>query len=436
MPNRSIILTFALLAIFVSGVVYAQEPSITLTVESIEETVAGYVVVGNATGDGPPTEGHARHSYNITIYADIMEGDDSKYPELADGMRIRSPQGAQTSLTPGSGPGGTMTYDERDGINITIIRLAAGGGLGPLEFTATIPTEHAGKTFRIRAELYHQANYTGAAWPAITYHHDKGHSGTLAAFGASSSGGDEGDDGKPGDSGKEDEDPWSLADENDLEPPPDPYGEIADVVGSGGNTPTDPLVGDPEDQEFFDWVPDDVGELEAAIEAIDAQIAGGRLTEEQIADLMASRKELAPFYYQALIDEATHYDNMLMAKWFLKDLVGTAADLGLTYCPATSAYWTSGKIIYELSQDDWQNAYANWHTLPGDITIKPGAVIKKFGTKMQIAQHYALIAGVLNDHYGPKQPWGHTDTVGGTYGDWGTSDGPGTPEPTWGGELR
>jgi len=144
-----------------AGAAIAQEPSVSVTIDSIEKTDAGFVVSGTAVAEGPVSAGHASHSYGLAVLAEIMDGDGAQYPKLADAMRIRDPEGAETSFVPGSGPGSTMTRDEYHGVNITTIRLASLGAPGTFDFTGTIPAEHAGKPFRIRAELNPQLRICG-----------------------------------------------------------------------------------------------------------------------------------------------------------------------------------------------------------------------------------------------------------------------------------
>lgn len=179
-------------------------PEVILSITSIERTDSGFLVTGSITASGLNPEEQIVESDIVSIMADIQEGPEAKYQELPDSMYIRAPEGAETSFTPGSGPGNTMTREEYYGINILSYRIAefglretpvwqAYGGLGEWEknapssvtsdFEGVIPLEYEGKTLRIRATLRHEWGGPYANWPAFSFHHNIGYEGVLKAMG-------------------------------------------------------------------------------------------------------------------------------------------------------------------------------------------------------------------------------------------------------------
>jgi hypothetical protein len=115
MQHRSGCILCLLLAGLWAGAAYGQDPSVTLTVDDIVRVENGFRVTGTVGCSGPESGGGASHSYSVKVVAEIMNGDDARYPALAEYLIIRNPAGAETGLVPGSGAGGTMTVAERDG---------------------------------------------------------------------------------------------------------------------------------------------------------------------------------------------------------------------------------------------------------------------------------------------------------------------------------
>jgi hypothetical protein len=202
--NSIFVLILVALALPRIGSAQGSGPEVTLSITSIKRTDSGFLVTGSITASGLNPEGQIVESDTVSIMADIQESPGAKYQELPDGMYIRDPEGAETSFTPGSGPGNTMTREECYGIDILSHRIAefglretpvwrAYGGLGEWEKTApssvtsdfegVIPLAHEGKTLRIRATLKHEWGGPYANWPAFSFHHDIGYEDVLKAMG-------------------------------------------------------------------------------------------------------------------------------------------------------------------------------------------------------------------------------------------------------------
>ena len=167
------------LFLLASGTVQTKEISIQLQVNPPVITCRGFQISGTIDADGPVVEGGCRHGYSVYVIADIKKHDGSRYPLLATGHIIRTPPKAETHLTPGSGPGGTMTQIEAEGMDIDSLHLWSGGLCKECEFTAHIPFEFQQKTLRIRGFLKHQQNCVNAAYLFINFFNDVAWEGRL-----------------------------------------------------------------------------------------------------------------------------------------------------------------------------------------------------------------------------------------------------------------
>lgn len=92
----------------------------------MKKTENGFVVTGNVKASNLNSDGVPIHE-RLWITADVKENSNSQYQLLPDGMYVRPPEGAETPYTPGSGPGGTMTEEERNGINIAKVSVKGFG---------------------------------------------------------------------------------------------------------------------------------------------------------------------------------------------------------------------------------------------------------------------------------------------------------------------
>jgi hypothetical protein len=159
----------------------------------VNRTDDGFVVKGSVTGsDLNPEKAIVVHD-DVYIIADIQIGPGAKYQKLWQSMYIRWPNGAETPYTKGSGPGGTMTKAEKNGVNIKEEGIArvklrkspvwkAYGGLNEWKknapanvtkkFEGKIPLKYEGKTVRVRATLRREIGGPYAAWPAFIFKHD------------------------------------------------------------------------------------------------------------------------------------------------------------------------------------------------------------------------------------------------------------------------
>ncbi len=345
-----------------AGAAIAREPSVSVTIDSIEKTDAGFVVSGTAVAEGPVSAGHG---YQLAVLAEIMDGDGAQYPKLADAMRIRDPAGAETSFVPGSGPGGTMTRDEYHGVNITTIRLASLGAPGTFDFTGTIPAEHADKPFRIRAELNHQVNYTGAAWPSITFQHGEGFSGTVAAHGAS---------GDFSFSGSTEDKPYELPDDIGLTPQSD--GNYDGRLGKAntiddGEASSEGITADP---------PGDKEKIEDILANAQAQMANPNLTDEQ-------RKELIEAFNNAVLGLGEMEAQQIWDDYYVHSSL-TVTDTMLTYNPATGLYWTGSKVAIYLADGQWKKALWNASTMIPAIKVPGIPVPVEVGQLIQVGSDY------------------------------------------------
>jgi len=171
----------------------------------IQPTDKGFKVTGKIEASNLNPEGQICEYDSAEICADIQLGPTSQYQKLPESMYLRPPEGSETTYTKGSGPGGTMTKVEAEGVGLVRLRLAdlplrgnpvwqSYGGLGEwaknapasvtADFEGLIPLEHAGKTLRIRATLKHEWGGPNAPWPAFSFRHDVGFEGVLKATGA------------------------------------------------------------------------------------------------------------------------------------------------------------------------------------------------------------------------------------------------------------
>ena len=188
------------LLINLSSIAFAGAPTVSINLHPIEKTDKGFFIQGEVTGGNLNPEGQIVEYDGVSIIADIQTETNTVYPLLPQGMYVRAPAGAETPITKGSGPGGTMTKTERDGIGITSIHIAkfdlrkypvwrAYGGLGvwnkkapstvTKKFKGYIPLKYTGKTIRIRALLEHNWGGPYASWPAYSFANQIGFTGKL-----------------------------------------------------------------------------------------------------------------------------------------------------------------------------------------------------------------------------------------------------------------
>jgi|GEM_PF-4358525 len=422
----------------------AQEISVSLTVSNIEQTEDGFLVTGEATCQGPPTKGGVSHDYRLTVLAEIKEGPGSKYPDLAEYFLIRGPAGAETDFKHGSGVGGTMTRDEYYGVNITKVTLGGGAGTGTFKFSGKIPAEHADKPMRIRAELYHQVNATGAPWPAINYQHDEGFSGNVAAMGdpvelpdipdvmvdprldvpykdtllnsgeASSVGPDDVDE-KPK--------PYDITETYHMvEPPTWDYGGAGDSLFDGEASSVGVDMSAPKT---------DTEKIETILADAESQLANLKLKPEQ-------RNELTQMYNSAVVALAEMQGQQIWLD-YTSDVIFTASDSLLTYNPVTGMYWTGGKVAVDLANGDWGNAALNITTMFGPVKVPGTKQMLNVGLKTQLGWDYYKVINAAMSHsagYPTDTNSGGVYSKWGNYGNWGSKSTPGTPEPVMGGYDR
>jgi len=394
----------------------APDATISMSVDSITETDAGFVVTGTVTTAGPVTEAHVNRYYTAHVLAEIMETDSAQYPGLPEAVRMTTPDGAETAFVTGSGPGGTMTNEELHGVDITTVTLGSSGGPGTFEFSGTIPLAHAGKPFRIRAWLDYQVMYSGAMNPGITYKHAEGFSGTVSGIASTSTpdnvsnvDAEDSDDAGDADDRTDPDPPFNISGDFNMDVP---EGRITDdLLGHGGDLYTTPLTGAGNDE----ITGHSLEELRDIITNINASLAAGNLTAEQRAELTETRNDLAPAYHQALVNQAVNEQAKIWAD-FAATMVAHAVDKILTYHPHIGPVWSTAKAIVLAEKGEWFDTVLNASTVPPSIPVGGGKWVTNLS---QLTQDFVFI--------------GNAVMPAGTYGNWKTGAA-GPPSPTWGGE--
>jgi len=190
-----------LLILLVWFISYAQDnPSISMTITSVEKSDKGFVISGSVSGSNLNPEGQIVEEDNVSIIVDIETGQNPKLPLLPESMYVRAPAGCETPYTKGSGPGSTMTKEEYYGVDIKSIMISqfplrkstvwrVYGGLAEWsknapasvekEFQGIIPIEYEGKKVRIRVMLNHSWGGPYSNWPAYHYSNDIACEGVL-----------------------------------------------------------------------------------------------------------------------------------------------------------------------------------------------------------------------------------------------------------------
>ncbi len=411
--------------------VAAQDPSVTLTVDDIVRVENGFRVTGTVGCSGPESGGGASHDYSVTVVAEIMEGDDARYPALAEYLIIRQPPGAETGLVPGSGAGGTMTIAERDGFHITTVRLGGLRGLGEADFEGVIPAEHAGKPYRIRAALDYQFNHVNAAWPSIRYYHAEGPSGNLPPatpvhitepdrpeeLDDPRDNTDAGDFTWSSDTGT-DTPPYSLPDTPGLDAPQGPeIGDATDNVMSGEVASVGIEPDGPTDSE----------RIGAILANVQSQLHNPNLSPEQRAELLDT--------FNAAVQALGEMEANNVWEDYRNDSVLKVMDAALTYNPYTGLYWTSAKVGALVGTGEWGGAALNAATMIPAVNL-PKAGLTHVGQTVQVWSDYYNTASAF---YNDTPAWTPTGggysnfntyaSPGGTYANMGTSDLPHAQRP-------
>ena len=440
----------------------AGEPSVSMTIKAITPTKDGVVVTGTVTCKGPKNEGGARHYYRVSVIAEIKDGPDSKFPKLVKGLIICPPQGAETSYTPGSGTGRTMTREEYHGKNITTVKLGGCAALGTYDFEGRIPAKHAGKPMRIRAKLNYQFNHVNAAWPMIKFYHGKGTSGTVPkpASGKTATGSNEGSNTPDGQNSSDpDKNPDNQDRPQDAQDTSDPKQTSQDPTGKdqADSKPVDLIgslgldmkkgkyagelgwAGDVEHQPLKDSdgvvttpgkIPEDIL-LQMIAEDFKKFMSSKRINPEDRPDMASS--------YGDLVQSIGEVQQQQIWQNYKADTVFTASDLTLSYIPLTAPVWTTGKIAVDLAEGEYWQAALNATTLLGNVKVPGKAhVITNTGQKIQLATDYYKIGYKVGQQLPEPSKTSNPSkkSPSGMWTNWGTKSTPGMPEPVLWGNLR
>lgn len=440
----------------------ATEPSVSMTIKSITSTKDGIVVTGTVTCKGPKNEGGARHSYRVTVLAEIKEGPDAKFPKLVKGFFMRQPQGAETSYTPGSGAHGTMTREEHRGKNITTVKLGGCAAQGTYDFEGRIASEHAGKPMRIRAELNYQFNHVNAAWPMIKFYHGEGTSGTVPepANGKTPT---SSDDGKSSAERENPSDPDKEPSDSDTShDPEDKSGSKQSSQGPADQTKADDkpvdLVGglglDIKKGKYageLGWAGD--VEHQPLKDSDGVVTTPGKIPEDILLQMIAddfkkfmSSKRMDPKdrpdmadSYGDLVQSIGEVQQQQIWQNYKADTIFTASDLVLSYVPLTAPVWTTGKISINVAEGEYWDAALNAATLLGNVKVPGKAhVITDAGMKIQLGSNYFKIGYTIGQQLPapPKASKPEKEAPPGMWANWGAKSTPGTPEPVLWGNQR